>query len=93
MAKTQTKARALMFLVFLKRTGWKQINLLPLLPPPVFENMEVQVVESLGICVHCPAASTAHILWHRPGTRIYDKLCPILFIDYVRPGFELKDIV
>ncbi len=79
-----------------KEVVWHSFGLLPgIIPEHVFKSMNTKVCEDLGFCGKCDGQdSKCHILWKIQGREYaYEKLCPILFVDTVKPDFRLSDIV
>ncbi len=71
-----------------------------LAPNSEFDSISSAICEESGLCEKCyeicDQSSHCHILRLTKddyGYEVWDKLCPILFCDIVKPPFQVKDIV
>jgi hypothetical protein len=62
-------------------------------PESTFEAMHCEVAESLGLCEKCDVqGARCHVLVHVVEYE-FQKLCPILFHDVVKPRWQIAEIV
>ena len=61
-----------------------------------FDSMLASNCDELGLCKVCAEGCDIHSRCHilrQIGPNTWDKLCPILFCDAVKPPFEPKDLI
>ena len=70
-----------------------------LIPDRVFDLMEVRVVDELGLCENCSLDTSCHVMrliekpHPSPEQDWFDKLCPVLFHDVVKPRWKLEKLL
>lgn len=83
------------YMVMLKKGGDYFYDSL-LAPNSAFDGMASDLCDESGLCEKCyevcDQSSKCHVM-RQVGPHAWDKLCPILFCDAVKPNWKPKDLL
>lgn len=81
--------------IYLNKNGEAKLfqdSMLDIFPKRTFDLMEFnQVPEKIGMCDECNLDSHCHVM-EEIDESTWRSLCPILFVDVVKPPWKLSDI-